>query len=207
MTKESWFDSLTKLGLRERHSWLVNLPSRVESIANFGCWSGGEPLALIWTLDAKEIMVVELEEKNISELTEQIDIVEHRYPESLRERTIKYVCQDMTKHLPELPDQYYDLAYCENVLYILNLQGGLEMVERGISQMIRVVKPYGFIIAVEPQFDAQYETRIVAGAPMAIPNTASNPKNMSHLFESKGLKNFEILNCPPYTYCYQRHNT
>lgn len=205
MVKESWFDSLTKVGLREQHSWLVNLPSRVERIANFGCWSGGEPFALIWTLDAKEIMVIEIEENNINELAGQIDIVKHRYPESLQGRTLEYVCRDMTKPLPELPDEHYDLAYCEDVLYILHLHGGIDAVERGISQMIRVVKPNGFIVAVESKFDAKFETRKVLGIDMAMPIRQSEPKDMSPLFESKGLKKLEIPSCPSYTYCYQRN--
>ena len=117
MIQKSWFDSLMKLGLRKQHSWLANLPSKIEYIANFGCWSGGEPFSLIWTLDAKEVMVVEIEQKNLKELFKEHDIVRSRYPESLQERTIKTVCRDMTKPLPELPNQHYDLAYCENVLY------------------------------------------------------------------------------------------
>jgi SAM-dependent methyltransferase len=204
MIKESWFDSLTVVGLRGQHSWLANLPSRVERIANFGCWSGSEPFALIWTLDAIEVMVVEKEEKNLNELVEQIDIVKHRCPESLQERTLEYVCRDMTEHLPELPDQYFDLAYCEDVLYILQLHGGAKAVERGISQMIRVVKPNGFIVAVESKFDAKFETRKVLGVDMAVPIRLSEPKDMSSLFVSKGLRKLEIPSCPSYTYCYQR---
>jgi SAM-dependent methyltransferase len=205
MIKETWFDSLTQVGLRDQHSWLVNLPSRAERIVNFGCWSGGEPFALIWTLDAKKIMVVEIEEKNIKELVEQIDIVKHRCPESLQGRTFEYVCRDMTEYLPELPDQYYDLAYCENVLYILHLHGGIDAVERGISQMIRVVKPNGFIVAVEPKFDAKFKTQKVLGVDMHVPVRMSEPKNMHRLFGSKALRKLEIPGSPPYTYCYQRN--
>jgi SAM-dependent methyltransferase len=204
MIQESWFDSLTMIGLRDHLSWLANLPSRVERIANFGCWSGGEPFALIWTLDAKEVMVVEIEEKFIDEFRKQIDIVSHRYPESLQGRVVNYVCRDMTKPLPELPDQSYDLVYCEDVLY--TLQGNTEVLERGIAQMIRVVKPNGFIVAVEPKFGAQFETRIVLGVPMSVPNTASEPQSMNGLFSSKGLKKIEVSGCPPYAYCYQKNN-
>ncbi|MDO9129687.1 MAG: methyltransferase domain-containing protein, partial [Anaerolineales bacterium] len=141
---------------------------------------------------------------NIEELRNQKDIVNHRYPESLQERTINYVCGDMTKPLSELPDQYYDLAYCEDVLYTLQINS--EILDRGISQMIRVVKPNGFIIAVEPKFGAQFETRIVLGVPMSVPNTASEPQSMSGLFSSKGLKKIEVSGCPPYAYCYQKNN-
>jgi SAM-dependent methyltransferase len=206
MDNESWFDFLkmpTFLGLREDYSWLKHLPSRVERIANFGCYSCVEPFKLIWTLNAKEITIVEIEQNHIEEFLRKANDVKQQFPESMKDRTIKCICADMTTHIPQLPDQYYDLAYCEDVLYTLQNIGALE---RGISQMIRVVKSNGFIVAVEPKFGAQYKTRIVAGVAMAIPNTASDPKDMSHLFATKGLKKLEIPGCPPYTYCYQRNS-
>lgn len=204
MIHESWFDSLTMVSLRQHHLWLENLPSRVERIANFGCWSGGEPFALMWTLDATEVMVVEIDERNIGEFREQIDIVAIRYPESLHDRAVNFICRDMTNSLPELPDQYFDLAYCEDVLYTLPIQGGSQALERGILQMTRVVKPNGYIIAVEPKFGAEFETRKVLGVNLSIPIQKSEPKDMSNLFASKGLKQLEISSSPPYAYCYQK---
>ena len=206
MNKESWSDFLKMpaiFGLREDYLWLSHLPSRVERIANFGCYSCVEPFKLIWTLNAKEIMVVEIEQNHIEELRRTENDVKQQIPESMKDRTIKCFCGDMTAHIPELPDQYYDLAYCEDVLYTLT---NIDALERGISQMIRVVKPNGFIVAVEPKFGAQYKTRTVAGVAMAIPNTASDPKDMSYLFVSKGLKKLAMPSCPPYTYCYQRNS-
>ncbi len=206
MGTQSWFDFLKMpayLGLREDYAWLSHLPSRVERIANFGCYSCVEPFKLIWTLNAKEIMVVEIEQNNIEELRKTENDVKKHIPESMKGRTIKCVCGDMTAHIPELPDQYYDLAYCEDVLYTLT---NIDALERSISQMIRVVKPNGFIVAVEPKFGAYYKTRTVAGVAMAIPNTASDPKDMSYLFVSKELKKLVMPSCPPYTYCYQRNS-
>jgi hypothetical protein len=196
MIKEAWFDILTKVGLRNHHSWLVNLPSQIERIANFGCWSGCEPFALLWTLNAKEVMVVEKERDHIEELCNQLDIVSHRYPESLQGRMINYVCRDMTTSLPELPDKYYDLAYCEEVLY--TLQENKDALVRGIEQMIRVVRPSGFIVAVESKLGAQFE--IMESLPVRISET----KDMSELFSSRGLEKVEILGCPPFTYCYRK---
>jgi SAM-dependent methyltransferase len=205
MIQESWFDSLTVAGLRQYYSWLRNLPSPVGRIANFGCWSGSEPFALMWTLDAKEVMVVEIDDQFIKTLNEQTEIVTIRYPESLQDRVVNHVCRDMTNHLPELADGYFDLAYCEDVLYTLPLRDGSEALERGILQMIRVVKPNGFIIAVEPKFGAEFETRKVLGVDMHVPIRISEPKDMSSLFSSKGLRKLDIPSCPPYTYCYQRN--
>ena len=204
MIQESWFDCLkmpTIFGLREDYSWLGNLPSRIERIANFGCYSCVEPFKLIWTLDAKEVMVVDIEERNIEELHNKEDIIKQRIPESLQERKIKCVCGDMTTPLPELLDQYYDLAYCEDVLYTLQ---NIDALERGISQMIRVVKPNGFILAVESKFGVQFETWKL-GKPIIPPVPISEPKDMSALFSSKGLKKVEISGCPPYTYCYRKN--
>ncbi len=195
-------------GLRERLSWLANLPSRVERIANFGCWSGGEPFALLWTLDAKEVTVVEIEGKFIEGLREQLEIVELQYPESLRCRSVTPLCVDMTSPIPELPDRYFDLAYCEDVLYTLPLGGDTGPLERGILQMIRVVKPNGFVIAVEPKFGAKFETRKLEGLGIAIstPVQISEPKDMSDLFSSHGLRKIDIPSCPPHAYCYQKIN-
>jgi ubiquinone/menaquinone biosynthesis C-methylase UbiE len=205
MVKESWFDSLTMIGLRDHHLWLANLPIEVKCIANFGCMSGSEPFALLWVLDAQEVTVVDIDEKFLRKGREQKEIITIRCPESLQNRVVNFVCGDMTELLSEIPDQYFDLAYCKDVLYILKLQGGTGSVERGISQMIRVVKPNGLIVAVESKYDAKFETQKVLGVDMPIPVRLSEPKDMSPLFESKGLKKLEIQNRPQYTYCYQRN--
>lgn len=203
MIQESWFDYLKMppiFGLREDYSWLGNLPSKIERIANFGCYSYVEPFKLIWTLDAKEIMVVDIDERNIEGLHNKEDIIKQHIPESLQNRKINGVCGDMTTPLLELPDQYYDLAYCEDVLYTLQ---NIDALERGILQMIRVVKPNGFIIAVESKFGVQFETWKL-GKPIFPPVPISEPKDMSTLFSSKRLKKVEISCCPPYTYCYKK---
>jgi SAM-dependent methyltransferase len=204
MIQESWFDCLKMpsiFGLREDYSWLGNLPSQVERIANFGCYSCVEPFRLIWTLDAKEVMVVEIEARNIEELRNKEDVVKQRIPESLEEHKIKCICGDMTSPLPELPDQYYDLAYCEDVLYSFQ---NIDALEHGISQMIRVVKPNGFIVAVESKFGVRFETQ-KSGITTYPPVPISEPKDMSDLFSSKGLKKVELSGCPPFTYCYRKN--
>jgi len=204
MITKSWFDCLKMpaiFELREDYSWLSSLPLRVERIVNIGCYSCVEPFKLIWTLDAKEIMVVDIEEKYITEFQIKAKEINQCYPERLRGRKINCICGDMTTHLPELADQYYDLVYCEDVLYLIKSKDALEY---SISQMNRIVKQNGLIIAVEPKFGAQFETRIVAGAPITIPNTAKNPKDMRNYFKSKDLHEININDCPSYTYCYQR---
>jgi ubiquinone/menaquinone biosynthesis C-methylase UbiE len=170
--------------------------------------SGGEPFALLWILDAQEVTVVEIDENFLGEGLEQNEIVASRYPESLKDRIVNFVRGDMTDPLPELPNQYFDLAYCEDVLYTLLLQGGSESLEQGISQMIRVVKPNGFIIAVEPKFGAEFKMQEnkVLGVDISIPIQISPPKDMSGLFSSHGLRKLAIPGSPLYTYCYQKNS-
>ena len=151
MVHASWFDNLRVIGLREHHSWLTNLSSQVNRVVNFGCWSSSEPFALMWTLDAHEVTVIEIEKKYTEDLNEQIEMVTMICPESLQGREVKYLLRDMTRPIPELPDRYFDLAYCEDVLYTLPHQGVSGALERGLQQMFRVVKPGGFIIAVAPK--------------------------------------------------------
>jgi SAM-dependent methyltransferase len=206
MIREAWFDILITVGLREQHRWLASLPARVKRIANFGCWSGCEPFALMWTLDASEVMVVEKEEEYIEELNNQFEIVSHRFPESLQGRVINSICRDMTQPIPELIEGYFDLAYCENVLYNLPIQRGSDALERGIWQMIRVVKPDGFIVAIEPKIGAQFETQSCDffGKEISLPVRISEPEDISHLFSSGGHRKLVISGCPPYSYCYQK---
>jgi len=114
----------------------------------------------------------------------------------------------MTQPIPELMDGYFDLAYCENVLYNLPIQGGSGAVEKGIQQMIRVVKPNGFIVAVEPKFGAEFEMQSCnfLGIEMPLPVRISDPVDMSHLFSSVGHNKIYVPGCPPYTYCYQKNS-
>jgi len=159
----------------------------------------------MWTLDAHEITVVEMEENFLEGLREQLEILNLQHPQSIRDREIDYLCRDMKMPITELPNQHFDLAYCEDVLYTLLIQGGSAALDRGITQMIRVVKPKGFIVAVEPKFGANFKTREskVLGIPISLPVPTSEPEDMSDLFLSKGLVKLELPSCPPYTYCYQ----
>lgn len=206
MVHPSWFDNLRMIGLREHHSWPTNLSSRVNRVANFGCWSGSEPFALMWTLDACEVTVIEIEKKYTEDLNEQIEIVKMTCPESLQGREVEFLLRDMTLPIQELPDRYFDLAYCEDVLYTLPLQGESGALECGLQQMIRLVKLGGFIIAVEPKFDVKFQTRKLEdlGLNISLPIRISEPKDISFLFSSNGLKRIKLLSSPPYSYCYQK---
>ena len=204
MINNAWFDSLTKVGLREHHLFLANLPARVERIANFGCLSGDEPFALLWTFDSSEIVVVEIKQENIKILEEEMDIISHRYPQSLQRRTVNILCRDMTQYITELPSGYFDLIYCENVLY--NLEERPDELEYAISQMLRVAKQGGYIIAVEPKFGVDYEWQEIEffGNKISTPYAKNEPKDMKQLFKSKGLIKLDLAGCSDFAYCYQK---
>ena len=54
--------------LQQRFEPLAVLKPVVSRVVNFGCWPNGgglEPFALIWTLDASEVVVVEMKDEYI----------------------------------------------------------------------------------------------------------------------------------------------
>ena len=154
----------------------------------------------MWTMDAHVITVVEMEENFLKDLDKQIEILKVRHLESILGRKIESLCRDMKMPIPELTDQYYDLAYCEDVLYSLAIQEGQDAVDRGIKQMIRVVKQNGFIVAVEPRYGVEFKIRKSKSAvlPITVPVPLNEPEDMSDLFSSKGLIRLESTNCPPF---------
>ena len=67
--------------------------------------------------------------------------------------------------------------------------------EKAIEQMVKVVKPGGWIIAVEPVFgfDMNSNLRII-----------SEPKDISYLFDSFGLQKQNLVDSPEWSYCYRK---
>jgi len=149
-----------------------------------------------------------MEKKFLDSFNEQLEILIKLQPESLRGREIRTLTRDMKTPIPELADREYDLAFCEDVLYSLLIQGGPEAVESGVQQMGRIVKPNGFVVAVEPKYGVEFETRRSdgLGIDLPIPIPASEPEDMSAFFSIDGFTRVEISESPPYTYSYQRTN-
>ena len=204
----AWFDRLCIARTREHYAWLSQLPSPVNTIANFGCWSGAEPFALMWTLNAREVVVIEIEDDYLTTLADEIERIRRMQPGSLADRKIHPLCRNMCIRIRDLPDDAFDLAFCENVLYTLPLQEPSADVAAAIHQMIRVVKPGGFIVAVEPKFGAIFETRRfdLAGIPIAISIPASEPEDMSARFASDSLERIQVADAPHYAFCFQKTN-
>lgn len=172
---------------RNQLDWLARYP-QAEKVANFGCHIGGETLALMWLLDAQEAVGLDIEADNIRQAQDtlnhlredirqaqlaiqygQADISEEdrdwwsRMPHFLtrqifeEEFSLEYRTCDITKPTG-LPDNYYDLAFCDFVLHhiwydeIQDHEG--QRVQFAVHEMARVVKPAGIVAARELiQFD------------------------------------------------------
>jgi len=118
--KDSQLPELHTAGLYEHLKWLKQLPLPIRTIVSFGCISS-EPFALLWGLDAAEVKVVE---KNEAELRQPLgpleELAELRsiHPQAFEGRSVEFIIADMSEEVAELPADYFDLAYCENVLYL-----------------------------------------------------------------------------------------
>lgn len=204
MINKDWFTFLQTVCLQDHYSFLENIPTKIDRIVNFGCWTGDEPFALLWTLDSSEITVVEIEHKHLLCFQEELKIVSHRISQSMLGRHVKLLCRDMSQNISELPNRYYDLAYCENVLYYLQDQPNL--LKNSISQMIRILRPGGYIVANEPKFGVNFEEReeLFMGQKNKRPYPLNEPSDINFLFSSTALIKKDIIQFPKYAYCYQK---
>lgn len=180
---ENWFDQeLTQAGLKQRHERLARLRASVESIVDFGCFNGSEPFALLWTLDATEIVVVEKEEEYLTETKVEYERLRRSPTGCMEGRSARFIVADMSAIVSELSSEHFDLAYCENVLYYM--QDDLECVQSAIDEMVRVVKPGGFVVTREQQFRAS---------------------ELILLFENTGLVRIQLAEDDPFwLYSYQK---
>lgn len=204
-----WFRQLQAQNIPEKFEWLRSL-GHINSIANFGCWTGKEPFALLWALDATEIFVVEKNEEYLNTLHEQLEIFQNSSQGQLLGRKIQVILADMTLEISELPTNYFDLAYCDEVLYqIYNQKDGEEAVRRAVNEMIKVVRPGGYIVAIESQFGAKIELveEDWNGIPIIRRIQKSKTIDISFLFTDNRLVKVPIddfPNIPDWTYCFRK---
>lgn len=187
----AWFDALTAGGVRTDYEWLAALrnSSAINRIADFGCCSA-EPLILLWLFDAAEVAIVELIKEHLDPLEEDIKIIRNRFQEApLQGRIVKLIApSDMSMRIDVLQSDYFDLAYCERVLY--NLSPNFDKIQVAINEMTRIVRPGGFVIAADELVDR---------------NGASRRENpIAYMFESLGLRRIDLPNAPNLSYCYQK---
>jgi len=199
----NWFMQLQTTGLKEHLKWLTQLSASVESIANFGCWSN-ESFALMWTLDATKVTVIEKKKEHLTALKEKLETLKKTNPGCLEGRSVELIAADMSTKVAELPCDHFNLAYCEDVLYYM--ESDLQKVQSAINEMARVVKPGGWIIAVEPKIGAEFENipRKFFGDKVSTPVRVSDPIDIGQFFEAAGLVRVNIDSAPDWSYCYKK---
>ena len=181
---KNWFEQLhTNKDYWNDFKVLRQLASTTEIVADFGCFSS-EPFALLWLLDASEVVVIEIKEQHIIRRGEEK--VEHQetIPDAFDGRTVNFIQADMTKRVSELPEKSFDLAFCERTL--MSLDTAIE-VQDAINEMASVIKPGGILIAIE-----------------SMPDDMGNPRDISYMFERAGLIKFTLVEAPEKTYSYTK---
>lgn len=213
-----WFDLLQGAAKKQHYDWLAQLSPLVDKVANFGCFNSSESFLLLWILDASEVVVAEKEAKNITQTRDQLTSLQQLsqsepsdYFGCLDGRFVEFVSPaDMTRGVVELASGRYDLAYCDDVLYQIDIHSGRQKVHNAILEMKRVVKPGGWVIAVEDKIGAQI--REIPNEPLSMlsrhaimcPMRVSDPDDISPLFEAAGLSRVGLNGAPEWSYCYKK---
>jgi hypothetical protein len=201
------FRHLNNPSLEHELAWLRPLRSSVSRIANFGCWKGDEPFALLGTLGAIEVTVIEIDKNYLANLEKKIaDFSEARL---LDRCSITPVLGDMTS--VQLRGDYYDLAYCDEVLYSV-FEESEQNLQVAIDKMISVVRSGGWIIAVETKIGAEVQEvenqllSALSGQKIVQHIPVSDPIDISPLFEAAGLVKINLDGAPKWSYCYMKPN-
>jgi SAM-dependent methyltransferase len=154
-----------------RVNWILDLEFRFDRIANFGCSIGSETLALLWLLSAKEAVGIDKNKSKIQQAHELIGEIKsirktlsHSAHGISEIPDVKYFREYIEGPLPSfevaditektsLPDNYFDLVYCERFLYHIacdDNQVAEDNVLSAIQEIERVMKFGGLIVAIEP---------------------------------------------------------
>lgn len=194
--------------LRDEYKWLEPLQSFVDSIADFGCWASeewstcSEPYALLWTLEASGVVVIDKNPEYIKNAQEWLKTtrLKNLY---FKDYSLEFIVGDMTKNelQAKLPGNNFDLSFCQNVLY--NMYDDSEEIQNAVNEMARVVKPGGWIIAIEPKVGVEFKNVPFWGE-ISVPMPVSNPVDISSLFAVAGLIRVNIDNAPNWSYCYKK---
>ncbi len=184
----SWFRKADIEEKAESLKWLAPLKNSVEHIVNFGCWhwKGSEPFALLWTLDASGVTIVEKEQSHLKYFERMLEWLQKNLSISIEGRDIQVKIVDMTSMIDFLPDSYFDLSYCQNVLY--QMRESPQALQNAVNEMARVTKSGGFVMAIEPKFRDE----------------SDEPVDMSQFFIAAGLTRLSLDNAPRCSYSYQK---
>ena len=152
---------------RENYRWLIeslaSLKLKVERIADFGCGNGLETLLLMCVLNACEGVGIDKCEDNIRNAQDDIETiqniilakgVEYDAPAFLKsgvESSVRYYVRDITEPTL-LTSDYYDIAFCNRVLYHIFLGDGenKSKAQSVVDELRRIVKPGGVVAMCEP---------------------------------------------------------
>lgn len=200
-----WFYLVSRTNIYQYYAWLVPLARSVERIADFGCWEGEEAFTLLWALDASQVTVIEKKEEHLGNLRKRLLQIRDKAPLSMEGRHIEVIEADMTKQVEQLQSGCFDLAFCKDVLYDIPIHGSLQDVQYAVSEMARVVKPGGYVIAVEGDVYAEYEgfekDPIFA---VQRPKPKGEPVDIHPMFAAAGLVRSELINAPQGAYIYRK---
>lgn len=176
--------------LRYKYEYLGPLQASVDTIADFGGLATvaaptcSEPYALLWTLNATSVTVIDKNPEHIRNAREWLRITRESNP-YFNDYNLEFIVGDMTGGIDALDDSDFDLSYCQNVLY--NMQHSWEELQSSINEMARVVRPGGWVIADE-----------------SIKGENGDPVDIGRLFEMAGLCEERLENTRANAYCYKK---
>lgn len=161
--------------LKEKFLFLQNLKPLPKTVVNFGCsakwdsWAGFEgglePFALLWTLKAKKVVVIDVNEDSIAALRKHLSELVVNYPRCFEccMDCFDYLVADITiaKQMSRLLPKQFDLAYCSRVLLDIEHDSGLDGARKAVAEISRVVKPDGSIVSHEADACIPYPNKYV----------------------------------------------
>jgi len=190
---------------REELQWLCSLGLQFQSVANFGCYIGTETFALAWFLNAREAVGLDKDSLHIEQarsavrhFQEHIRGIEklatfytHNLPQHCWTRLQGIITEYQDRSVPNfvegdmigptsLSSNHFDLAYCKLVLNHIACNDGEQASHNAllaIQEMIRVVKPGGLVVAIEPKTCSPDDNK---------------PLNLHPLFEQAGVVPLQI---------------
>jgi len=152
---------------REEYQWLIEplaaLNLKIGRLADFGCGEGQETLLLMCMLNAGEGVGIDKCDQSIRNAQNTLRTIQdiiwvkgapNDAPVFLKkshlEEVVKFYTRDITEPI-QLPPDYYDIAFCNYVLYHIWLdQGGEDKTRKAIHELLQIVRPGGVIAVCEP---------------------------------------------------------
>jgi hypothetical protein len=165
--------------LRTKFAFLENIRPSAKRVANLGCaarwykpddprsgYSGGEePFALLWTLEAKKISIIDIDGDSLKVVQNRVAELKERYHQCFEkcEQVFEYVSADITQSdaMMHLPANKYELAYCSGVLCGIDDKYGQDGVEKAIREIARLIKSQCWVVSHESVAHLPYPTKYV----------------------------------------------